>query len=168
MSRITSRMISPTKALERSSCGACLPALVGPVAFIGAELQSSPRLRKATTWTSIAKVALHLGWVNCVCLCLGFLLYTQCRRKWLIAHHKHAKGEAGRVYLKNGICWLFKWVRVYFLHPEQSYRLSTWSPLQSVPQGAPQGSSERVKCRQISVSTCEDVRVCVHRLYRCI
>ena len=74
-------MINPTKSLERFSCSKCLPALVGPVACSGAELQSAPRLSKATTWTSIAKAALLFSWVNCVWLCLGFLLYAQCWRK---------------------------------------------------------------------------------------
>lgn len=68
-------MISPTKTLERSSCGEYLLAPVGRVAWGGAELQSTPRLSKATSWTSIAKSALRFIWVNCVWLCLGFF-YT--------------------------------------------------------------------------------------------
>jgi len=81
MSWRTSRMIHPTKALERSSSSESLPVLVTLVVRIGTELQSTPRLSKATTWTSIAKSALHFSRVNCVWLCLGFLLYTQCWRK---------------------------------------------------------------------------------------
>lgn len=59
------------------------PAPPGP-----AEPQPGPAF-----WES----SLLLSWVNSVWLCLGLLLYTQCCRKWLISHHKHAlaKGEEG-------------------------------------------------------------------------
>lgn len=62
-----------------SGCeGAAVP--VDLVIGIGAELQSTPRVSRATSWASIAKSVLHFGLVNCVWLCPWLPLYTQC---WL-------------------------------------------------------------------------------------
>lgn len=53
-------------------------------------------------------------------------------RKWLISHHKHAhaKGEAGKIYLKNGICWLFKWLslRTFYIRSNLGVEICIWAP----------------------------------------